>query len=93
MDNLKTCIYSMNPETYELGDYLYSKPNCVDYWVWNNETKKFDEVDSNSLTDEDEELDFDDEDENVEQEGKWEDEDERNIDENGEPIWENTKYL
>ena len=83
----------MNPETYELGEYLYSKLNCFDYWVWNNETKKFDEVDSNSLTDEDEELDFDDEDENVEQEGKWEDEDERNTDENGEPIWENTKYL
>ena len=52
----------MNPETYELGDYLYSKPNCVDYWVWNNETKKFDEVDSNSLTDEDEDGDFEDED-------------------------------
>ena len=68
----------MNPETYELGDYLYGKPNCVDYWVWNNETKKFDEVDSNSLTDEeyDENMD-DDEDENVEQEGEWEDEVER----------------
>ena len=68
----------MNPETYELGEYLYGDINCVDYWVWNNETKKFDEVDSNSLTDEDFDSDLeDDEDENVEQEGKWEDEEER----------------
>mgnify|MGYP003141149930 CR=1 FL=1 len=80
MCNLKTCIYSMNPETYELGEYLYGDINCVDYWVWNNETKKFDEVDSNSLTDEDFDRDWEDdedEDENVEQEGEWEDEVER----------------
>ena len=65
MGNLKTCIYSMNPETYELGEYLYGDINCVDYWVWNNETKKFDEVDSNSLTDEDFDRDLEDEDEDI----------------------------
>ena len=94
MGNLKTCIYRMDSETHQLGDLLYEDINCVDYWVWNNETKKFDEVDSNSLTDEDEDGDFEDEDDElVEQEGKWKDEDERNKDENGEPIWDETKNL
>ena len=49
----------INPETLELEDFIEGDTNYVSYWVWNNETKKLDEVDTNSLNDEDEDDDVD----------------------------------
>ena len=51
--------YYINPETLELEDFIEGDTNYVSYWVWNNETKKLDEVDTNSLNDEDEDDDVD----------------------------------
>ena len=55
-DTLKTCIYQINPETLELGELLECEGSNVEYFEWNNQTKSFDEVDSNSLSDEEEEY-------------------------------------
>ena len=63
MEHLKWCSYYINPETLELEDFIEGDCNYVSYWVWNNETKKLDEVDTNSLNDEDEDEDEDEEDE------------------------------
>ena len=59
MEHLKWCSYYINPETLELEDFIEGDTNYVSYWVWNNETKKLDEVDTNSLSDEDEDDDVD----------------------------------
>ena len=59
MEHLKWCSYYINPETLELEDFIEGDCNYVSYWVWNNETKKLDEVDTNSLSDEDEDDDVD----------------------------------
>ena len=48
-DTLKTCIYQINSETLELGELLKCEGSNVEYFEWNNQTKSFDEVDSNSL--------------------------------------------
>ena len=55
-DTLKTCIYQINPETLELGELLECEGSNVEYFEWNKQTKSFDEVDSNSLSDEEEEY-------------------------------------
>ena len=55
-DTLKTCIYQINPDTLELGDLLEIEGSDVEYFEWNNQTKSFEEVDSNSLSDEEEEY-------------------------------------
>ena len=55
-DTLKTCIYQINPETLELGELLECEGSDVEYFEWNNQTKSFDEVDSNSLSEEEEEY-------------------------------------
>ena len=63
LDSQRVCIYEINPETLELGEFIEGEGSDVEYYVWNNETKNFDEVDSNSLTDEDEyEDEYDDDD-------------------------------
>ena len=52
--------YYINPETLELEDFIEGDYNYVSYGVWNNETKTVDEVDTNSLNeDEDEDDDVD----------------------------------
>ena len=56
LDTLKTCIYQINPETLELGELLECEGSDVEYFEWNKQTKSFDEVDSNSLSDEEEEY-------------------------------------
>jgi len=57
---MSTCSYYINPETLELDDFIEGDYNYVSYSVWNKETKKLDEVDSNSLNeDEDEDDDVD----------------------------------
>ena len=53
MEHLKQCSYYINPETLELEDFIEGDCNYVSYWVWNNETKKLDEVDTNSLNEDD----------------------------------------
>ncbi len=55
-DTLKTCIYQINPETLKLGELLEYEGSDVEYFEWNKRTKSFDEVDSNSLSDEEEEY-------------------------------------
>ena len=55
-DTLRTCVYQINPETLELGELLECQRSNVLYFVWNNQNKSFDEVDSNSLSDEEEEY-------------------------------------
>ena len=57
MEHLKWCSYYINPETLELEDFIEGDCNYVSYWVWNNETKKLDEVDTNSLNEDDEDED------------------------------------
>ena len=59
MDFMTWSSYYINPETLELEDFIEGDTNYVSYWVWNNETKKLDEVDTNSLNDEDEDDDVD----------------------------------
>ena len=59
MEHLKWCSYYINTETLELEDFIEGDCNYVSYWVWNNDTKKLDEVDTNSLNDEDEDEDVD----------------------------------
>ena len=59
MDFMTWSHYYINPETLELEDFIEGDTNYVSYWVWNNETKKLDEVDTNSLSDEDEDEDDD----------------------------------
>ena len=59
MDFMTWSSYYINPETLELEDVIEGDTNYVSYWVWNNETKKLDEVDTNSLSDEDEDEDDD----------------------------------
>ena len=59
MDLMTWSHYYINPETLELEDFIEGDTNYVSYWVWNNETKKLDEVDTNSLNDEDEDDDVD----------------------------------
>ena len=59
MDFMTWSSYYINPETLELEDFIEGDTNYVSYWVWNNETKKLDEVDTNSLNDEDEDEDDD----------------------------------
>ena len=59
MDFMTWSHYYINPETLELEDFIEGDTNYVSYWVWNNETKKLDEVDTNSLSDEDEDDDVD----------------------------------
>ena len=58
LEHLKWCSYYINPETLELEDFIEGDYNYVSYWVWNNETKKLDEVDTNSLNDEDDDVDW-----------------------------------
>ena len=58
MDFMTWSHYSINPETLELEDFIEGDTNYVSYWVWNNETKKLDEVDTNSLNDEDDDVDW-----------------------------------
>ena len=59
MEHLKWCSYYINPETLELENFIEGDSNYVSYWVWNNETKKLDEVDTNSLNEDDEDEDED----------------------------------
>ena len=59
MDFMTWSHYYINPETLELEDFIEGDTNYVSYWVWNNEPKKLDEVDTNSLNDEDEDDDVD----------------------------------
>ena len=59
MDFMTWSSYYINPETLELEDFIEGDTNYASYWVWNNETKKLDEVDTNSLNDEDEDDDVD----------------------------------
>ena len=59
MDFMTWSHYYINPETLELEDFIEGDTNYVSYWVWNNETKTLDEVDTNSLNDEDEDEDVD----------------------------------
>ena len=59
MDFMTWSHYYINPKTLELEDFIEGDTNYVSYWVWNNETKKLDEVDTNSLNDEDEDDDVD----------------------------------
>ena len=61
-DSQRVCIYEINPETLELGEFIEGEGSDVEYYVWNNEAKSFDEVDSNSLSDEDEYDEDEDED-------------------------------
>ena len=58
MDFMTWSHYYINPETLELEDFIEGDTNYVSYWVWNNETKKLDEVYTNSLNDEDEDVDW-----------------------------------
>ena len=58
MDFMTWSSYYINPETLELEDFIEGDTNYVSYWVWNNETKKLDEVDTNSLNDEDDDVDW-----------------------------------
>ena len=50
---MKWCSYYINPETLELEDFIEGDYNYVSYGVWNNETKTVDEVDTNSLNEDD----------------------------------------
>ena len=60
MDFMTWSHYYINPETLELEDFIEGDYNYVSYGVWNNETKTVDEVDTNSLNeDEDEDDDVD----------------------------------
>ena len=59
MDFMTWSHYYINPETLELEDFIEGDTNYTSYYVWNNETKKLDEVDTNSLNDEDEDDDVD----------------------------------
>ena len=59
MDFMTWSHYYINPETLELEDFIEGDTNYTSYYVWNNETKKLDEVDTNSLSDEDEDEDED----------------------------------
>ena len=61
-DSQRVCIYEINPETLELGEFIEGEGSDVEYYVWNNEAKSFDEVVSNSLSDEDEYDEDEDED-------------------------------
>ena len=58
MDSMRTCIYEIDPETLELGDFLEGDGDDVEYYQWNNQTKKFDEVDDDEEEDEDEDVDW-----------------------------------
>ncbi len=55
-DRLKTCIFQINPDTLELGELLECEANDIEYFEFNKQTKSFNEVDSNSLSDEEEEY-------------------------------------
>ena len=60
MDFMTWSHYYINPETLELEDFIEGDYNYVSYGGWNNETKTVDEVDTNSLNeDEDEDDDVD----------------------------------
>ena len=68
MEHLKQCSYYINPETLELEDFIEGDCNYVSYWVWNNETKKLDEVDTNSLNEDEDEYEEEEEEEEEEDE-------------------------
>ena len=40
---LRSCIYEMNPETKELGEFIESSGIDYECYEWNPETKEFDE--------------------------------------------------
>ena len=57
MDFMTWSHYYINPETLELEDFIEGDTNYTCYGVWNNETKTVDEVDTNSLNEDEDEVD------------------------------------
>ena len=45
IDWLRTCIYEIDPETLEIGEFVKSEGSVFEIYEWNNKTKDFDEVD------------------------------------------------
>ena len=60
---LRHCIYEIDTDTFELGEFLESSGQDGVYWVWNKEKQELDEEDE-----EEEDEDEDDEDDEIEYE-------------------------
>ena len=44
LQRLSTCIFEINPKTLEMGEFIEDSGSGIESYVWNNLTKKFDEV-------------------------------------------------